>query len=95
MTQDQNRTPRAPRRQDVAALIGLLATLEGELLAESAGNGHVPPWAQRLVRRLGEDGLLEPEASERQLRQCLNDLNHRLRYTLGEYDELPSPYPVP
>jgi hypothetical protein len=40
-------------------------------------------------------GLLEPDATERDLRQAVSDLNHRLRYALGEYDEPPSSLPVP
>jgi hypothetical protein len=31
--------------------------------------------------------LLEPGGTERDLCQSINDLNHRLRYALGEYDE--------
>jgi hypothetical protein len=34
-------------------------------------------------------------ATDRGFRQALNDLNHRLRYALGEYDDPPQPMPVP
>jgi hypothetical protein len=87
-------TPRAPRRDDVAALIGLLAVLEGELLL--ADQGHtVPGWVDSVAQRLSRDGLIAGEADGRDLRQALDDLNHRLRYVIGEYDEPPSPKPVP
>jgi hypothetical protein len=82
--------PRAPRSQDVAAMIGLLATLEGELMT---GDDAVPDWASHFARRLSRDGLLAGH-SNRELRQTLNDLNHRLRYVLGEYDEPIDPMPV-
>ena len=79
-------SPRAALKRDVAALIGLLAVLEGEVAVEPGGN-EVPEWARPLARRLSVDGLLPPDVNRRQLRQGLNDLNHRLRYVLGEYDE--------
>lgn len=88
-------TPRRPRIVDVAALIGLLAKLEGELMLPYGGDDLVPEWAQGFASRLSRDGLLTPEAGNRDLRQALDDLNHRLRYVLGEYDELPQPTPVP
>lgn len=55
----------------------------------------VPGWAQGLASRLSRDGLLAPEAGNGALRQTLNDLNHRLRYVLGENNEPPKPMPVP
>jgi hypothetical protein len=39
--------------------------------------------------------LVEPGGTERDLRQSINDLNHRLRYALGEYNEPPRPLAVP
>lgn len=86
-------TPRAPRHDDAAALIGLLAKIEGQLMVE--GRDGVPSWAQPFAARLAQDGFLERPGDVRALRQCLNDLNHRLRYVLGEYDEPPVPVPVP
>jgi hypothetical protein len=88
-------TPRRPRSADVAAIIGLLAKLEGELMLRNDRDYDVPEWARRFATRLSRDGLLAPEAGNRDLRQTLNDLNHRLRYVLGEYDEPPKPMPVP
>ena len=87
-------TGRRPRRSDVSALIGLVAVLEGELTAD-LDSDRVPDWAAHLARRLTGDGLLAPGAGNRELRQALNDLNHRLRYVHGEYDEEPGSYPVP
>lgn len=86
--------PRAAQSRDVAALIGMLAVLEGEVRAADAGD-EVPGWALPLARRLSGDGLLPLDADPRELRQALNDLNQRLRYVLGEYDEPPTPTPVP
>ncbi|GGL21491.1 hypothetical protein GCM10012284_65110 [Mangrovihabitans endophyticus] len=83
--------PRSCRAPDVAALIGLLALLEGELMA-----GGVPEHLSRRIRdRLERVGLLGAAGTERDLRQSISDLNHRLRYALGEYDEPPRPVAVP
>jgi hypothetical protein len=82
--------PRNCRVRDLSALIGLLAVLEGELLA-----GEVSPHlASRVRQRLERTELLEPGGTERALSQAISDLNHRLRYALGEYDEPPSPLVV-
>jgi hypothetical protein len=90
-TSGDDLSPRSCRRQDTAALIGLLAVLEGEIWA-----GEVSPHLRdRIGRRLTREALVGPSPTERDLRQAINDLNHRLRYALGEYDELPSPQPVP
>ncbi len=86
-------TPRSPRTQDVIGLIGLLASLEGELIADESDD--VPDWARRLADRMSRDGLLTANPHGREVRQSLNDLNHRLRYVLGEYDEEPTSMPVP
>lgn len=86
-------TPRSLRPEDVAALVGLLAKLEGELLREP--DGTVPVWASGIAARLQRDGLLDEPVDGRAVRQCLNDLNHRLRYVLGEYSEPPRPLRVP
>ena len=77
--------------RDLAVLIGVLAELEGSLM----GNGDVPEHlADRLRHRFAREGRLDPGADERAFRQAINDLNHRLRYGLGEYSELPPPIPV-
>ncbi len=86
-------TPRALRTVDASALIGLLAQLEGELMVSEQQS--MPGWAKGLATRLSRDGLLATDTDPRQLRQCLNDLNHRVRYALGEYDDPPTPSAVP
>ena len=83
--------PSAVTPSDLAALIGLLATLEGH----SMGGGIDQHLVAALLSRLESDGLVSQGASERDLRQALNDLNHRLRFALGEYDEPPTSLPVP
>ena len=83
--------PRPCRAQDVAALIGLLAVIEGEIVV-----GEVPPHlSNRIRRRLERETLLPPNGTERDLRQAIGDLNHRLRYALGEYGDQPPPLPLP
>ena len=77
--------------RDLAVLIGVLAVLEGELRV-----GEVPDHlAERLRDRFARKDLLRDGDSSRALRQAINDLNHRLRYGLGEYVEMPTPVPVP
>jgi hypothetical protein len=39
--------------------------------------------------------FLSRAGTERDLRQSIDDLNHRLRYALGEYNEPPRPLAVP
>lgn len=84
-------TPRQPRAQDVAALVGVLAVLEGEVWAAELNARYevaaIPEWAEHLARRLASDGLLRHDAGYMDLRQVLGDLNQRLRYVLGEHDE--------
>ena len=83
-------TTRAPAEQDVAALIGLLATVEGEL---TGIDEEMPEWAAHLARRLVRDGAAAGPGN-REVRQALNDLNHRLRYVAGEYDVPIEPTPL-
>lgn len=82
---------RAPAERDVAALIGLLATLEGEL---TVIGDELPEWAAHLARRLARDGAAAGPG-HREVRQALSDLNHRLRYVLGEYDVPIDPIRLP
>ncbi|PZG22151.1 hypothetical protein C1I95_06065 [Micromonospora craterilacus] len=78
--------PNPVARQDLAALVGLLATLEGELLAQEID----PYLAMRLAERLARVGLLTGDNdATAALPQALHKLNHRLRYALGEYAEPP------
>jgi hypothetical protein len=83
---DQGFCPRPLPVGDAAALIGILAGLEGESLI-----GHLDDdTTAYLQRRLAADGLLTVPSTVRDLRQALNDLAQRLRSVLGEY---PSPPP--
>ncbi|HEY0903327.1 MAG TPA: hypothetical protein VGE14_05505 [Marmoricola sp.] len=84
-------TTRAPAERDVAALVGLLATLEGELMAIGE---EMPEWAGHVGRRLVRDGAAAGPGN-REVRQALSDLNHRLRYVAGEYDVPIDPMPLP
>ncbi|MBM0236789.1 hypothetical protein JNW88_05850 [Micromonospora sp. ATA32] len=83
--------PPGCRARDLSALIGLLAVIEGELMAGEV----LQPLSDGFRRRLERVGLLAPGGAERDLRQAINNLNHRLRYALGEYDEPPSTLTVP
>jgi hypothetical protein len=83
--------PRSCHARDLAALIGLLAVLEAELMV-----GEVPQHLSDRIRHgLQSTALLEAGGTERDLRQSINNLNHRLRYALGEYGTPPSPSEVP
>jgi hypothetical protein len=77
--------------RDLAALIGLLAILEGELMLDAVPDGL----ANHVSDRFARDGLLGHGATRRELRQAINDLNHRLRYAKGEHAEPPRSVPVP
>jgi hypothetical protein len=83
--------PRPVLQRDAQALIGLLAILEGEAMASQLDAGLV----DHLSGRFTSLGLLPPGARHREVRQALNDMNHRLRYALGEYDEPQEPMSVP
>jgi hypothetical protein len=71
--------------RDVAALIGLLASLEGGVLAGEASVRLVG----RLTTRLARYGLIPPEADKQRLPGALGDMNHRLRVARGEYGGVP------
>lgn len=65
---------------DVAALIGVLAVLQGQAL----GHQLHDEVAGDLRRRLGVLG------GDEELEAALDNLNQRLRYALGEYDNPPA-----
>jgi hypothetical protein len=79
--------PRALARSDAAALIGILANLEAFVWTDLLPANAI----EKLRRRFVADGLLMPNASDREVREVLNGLNHRLRNTLNEFVEEPEP----
>jgi hypothetical protein len=68
--------------QDVAALIGIMALLEGESLAGSIDDRVM----RRNGDRLGRVGLLASRVETAEVRQALSAMNYRLRHALGEGD---------
>ena len=74
--------PHPPSAQDVAALVGIMALLEGESLAGSIDD--------RVMRRIGDRlervGLLASHVETAEVRQALSAMNCRLRHALGEGD---------
>ncbi len=69
-------------------MIGILATLESELIAGEMKNDLV----MTLAMRLRNAGVLPSGGGDlASLRLALADLNQRVRYALGEYDEPPAP----
>jgi hypothetical protein len=71
--------------RDVAALIGLLATVEGELRSGDA--------SARVIERLRNDvtryGLLGANDAHDDLAMVLSDMNERLRVARDEYGGVP------
>jgi hypothetical protein len=87
----QEPTPKPVGVHDVSALIGWLASVEGEIVA-----GDVPEdLVEKLRKRFVGAGLLQETGNERAFRQAINDMNYRLRYALDELAEPPTPIPVP
>ena len=72
--------PRPLTRQDAAALIGILAVVEGQIMS-----GHVEPDAvERLRARLADDGMLTGDPAGQDVPAALEALNKRVRFALGE-----------
>jgi hypothetical protein len=84
---DGHVAPQPVAARDLGALVGLLAVLEGELAAGELPDHHVSRVRNRFVR----SGLIDSESGPREVGQALSDLNHRLRYSLGEFPEPPRP----
>lgn len=86
---EQGRRNRQVSDADLQALIGILAVLQGELLAGSSDE-----LALALRRRMSAAGLMTATYEETdvgRLQIALDDLNQRLRYAVGECDEVPEP----
>ena len=77
--------------RDAKVLIGVLAIVEVELLVSELSASFL----DQLPRRFSSVGLTADGATDRELRQAIDDLGQRLRYALGEYDDPPEPMPVP
>ena len=72
--------PRPLTRADAAAVIGVLAVLEGQM-----ANGTVEPEAvERFRSRLAADGLLTGETENQDVAVALEALNQRVRFAMGE-----------
>jgi hypothetical protein len=84
----EDAAPNQLTRQDAAALIDLLAILEGELLEGEVSDELLG----KLATRLRDQGQIRADLYDRAgLRLALNDLNQRVRYALGEYEDPPEP----
>jgi hypothetical protein len=70
--------PRPLTRQDAAALIGILAVLEGEISGQNVDEQAV----EHLRRRMTDDGLLTGEGDD--VPAAVHALNQRVRAALGE-----------
>jgi hypothetical protein len=73
--------PRPLTRADAAALIGVLAVLEGQIMSGNV----VPEAVERFRGRLADDGVLTGERENQDVPAALEALNQRVRFALGEY----------
>jgi hypothetical protein len=81
-------TPRRPRESDVTALVGMLALVEGEMrLRSPSAEDTFTDLMIRVGERFVREGLLGSEPSTKELATAIGNLNQRLRYVLGEYDD--------
>ena len=96
--------PNPVSQRDAALLVGVLATLEGELFGHEWAIHHgvteqpsefYNDLLSHLGARLSRDGVLpEGSSSGRAVRQVISDLVGRLHYALGAYREPPPSEPV-
>jgi hypothetical protein len=84
-------SPRPVREQDVAALIGILAVVEGALLGGEVGDETTTKLSRKLVGAglLSENGAGDPSAG--QVAVALDEIIARLQGALGEYESAPEP----
>jgi hypothetical protein len=87
--------PRQPvRRNDVRALISILAHLEGSLRGGLLDEDLTATFARSLARLgLVSQGQHAAPPSAGQVAIALANLNQRLRFALDEYDSEPDPLP--
>ena len=72
--------PRPLTRGDAAAIIGVLAVLEGQITSGTVDAEAV----NRLRLRLAEDGALTGDEADQDVPAALEALNQRVRFALGE-----------
>lgn len=83
--------PNPVLQSDAVVLVGLLAELEGNIWGDELPRWFVDKVRERFVR----EGYLTQAAGDYEVRQAVNDMNHRLRYALGEYEAPPQPIELP
>jgi hypothetical protein len=83
--------PNPVQHGDADVLTGILAILEGAIWAGQLDERTTGKVAKRFVQQ----GLLGADYDQHDLRQAINDMNHRIRYAAGEYDTPPPPIPLP
>lgn len=85
-SQDPDVAPHPASIRDLGVLIGWLAEFEGHLMAD----GQDPGISEQFRNRFVQAGLLARDADGHDFRQAINDMNHRLRYAIGEYPAPPN-----
>lgn len=83
--------PNPIRLRDANVLIGILAILEGAIWAGQLDEHTTSKVAERFVQQ----GLLDADYDQHDLRQAIGDMNQRIRYAAGEYDTPPLSIPLP
>jgi hypothetical protein len=83
--------PNPVQHRDANVLIGILAILEGVIWGGQLDEQTTSKVAERFVQQ----GLLDADHDQHDLRQAINDMNQRIRYAAGEYDTPPSSVPLP
>ena len=78
------------RLSDAEILIEILAILERALWG-----GSVDAWnATKIAELFVQQGLLDANHDQRDLRKAIGNMNQRLRYATGEYDRPPPAVPL-
>ena len=83
--------PNPVQHRDANVLVGILAILEGTIWAGQLDERTMSKVAERFVQQ----GLLDADHDQRDLRQAIGDMNQRIRYAAGEYDTPPASMPLP
>jgi hypothetical protein len=83
--------PNPVQQRDANVLIGILAILEGVIWAGQLDEQTT----SKVAERFAQQGLLDADYGQHDLRQAINDMNQRIRYAVGEYDAPPPSTPLP